>query len=113
MHQIIQLSNHEDIQSHQKAQRAKIVDAYNRSVDSEKTALLITKGEFDEQYPADKFERYSLQSVTKFREDINKADDIEDKDDAFRKATADLKHFVVTEGERKAIVFVRQKESGE
>lgn len=110
MSRVIQLSNHDEIRDHQRSQRAKIVAAYNQDDQSDKAAKLITKAEFDEQFPGDKWERYSLQSVNKFREDICKAEGIEDPDDAFKKATSDLKPYVITDGDSKAIVFVRQKE---
>ena len=108
----IELSNQTEINAHQKEQRAKVVAMY-KNVEAEKVANLITKAEFDEHYPTETWERYSLQAVHKFREDIEKAEGIEDKEDSFKKATADLKPFVITEGDNKAIVFVRKKEDFE
>lgn len=108
MSRVIQLSNHDEIIDHQRSQRAKIAAAYNQ--DDDRIAKLITKAEFDEQFPGDRWERYSLQSVNKFREDICKVEGIEDPDDAFKKATSDFKPYVITDGDSKAIVFVRQKE---
>lgn len=109
--QIIQLSNHDDIRGHQRAKRLQIAEAFNKAEGKE--ARLITKAEFEEQYPAEKYERYSLQALNKFRQDISKAEDVEDKDAAFKGATSDLKSFVVQDGDSKAIVFVRKKEAGE
>jgi len=102
-----------EIREFQKAQKDRILGMYNNTVEDPKAAKLITKAEFDEQFPADKFEAYSVQSLTKFREDISKAEGIDDKDLAFKKATSDLKHFVVSNEGKQTIVFVREKEKGE
>lgn len=101
-----------EIKAFQKAQKDRILSVFKQEEDP-KAAKVITKAEFDEQFPADKFEAYTIQALTKFREDINKADDIADKDDAFKKATSDLQHFVVHHSGERALVFVRKKEKGE
>ena len=108
---MIQLPNYEEREQFNKAQRAKILSAFKK--EAEGSAHLISKAEFVEKFPADKFEIYTLKSIDNFRQEIVKAQDVEDKDLAFKQATAGLKHFVVTEGDNKNIVFVREKEKGE
>lgn len=101
------------IEDHKRSQKAKIYGAFNKATEPSKLAVPIAKGDFDTQYPADKFEFYSLAAVDKFRQDIMKADDVEDKDAAFKKATEDLKAHVVHSEGQKAIVFTREKLKGE
>lgn len=108
-------SNLDNIKEFQRTQKLRLVGQYIQKAEDEanKGAKLITKAEFDEQFPEKTYERYSLQSITKFREELTKAEDITDPEDAFVKATKDLKHFVVQSEGNKAILFVRKKESGE
>ena len=108
---MIQLPNYKEREEFNKAQRAKILAAFKQ--ETEGSAHLITKAEFTEKFPADKYEIYTLKAIDNFRQEIIKAEDVEDKDLAFKQATAGLKHFVVTEGDNKNIVFVREKEKGE
>lgn len=109
---MMHFANQHEIDAHRKAQRAKIYDSYVQSGGRE-TATPITKAELDEQYPVDKFERYTLQALHQFRSDLIKAEGVEDKDGAFKEATKDLKPFIVHHEGKKNIVFVRPKESGE
>ena len=111
MAKMIELSNHDEIRAHQRAKRLQIAEAFEKA--QGRTARLITKAEFDEEYPSDTYERYSLQALNKFREDLHKAEGVDDPDLAFKTATANLKSFVVQDGEGKAIAFVRKKEKGE
>lgn len=107
-------SNIDRIKEFQKTQKLRLVGQYiQKAEESTGTAKLITKAEFDEQYPEKSFERYSLQSVNKFREELMKAEGVDNPEDAFIKATKDLKHFVVQSEGNKAILFVRKKEAGE
>lgn len=108
----IELSNQEDIQAHQRQKKAQIFDAFNKTVESNREARLITKAEMEEDYPLDQFEYYPLSAIHKFRQEILKADDVEDKDGAFKEATAGLQSFVVQNGKEQSIVFVRRKEAG-
>ncbi len=107
---MIQLPNHEEREAHVKEQKAKILAAYTNAP---KTATVLNKAEFEEQYPADKFEVYTLEAVDKFRQDLIKAEDVEDKDSAFKSATADLKPFVVHADGKQSIMFARKKIKGE
>ncbi len=100
------------IRKHQASNKAKILDAYKQPIEG-KEALLITKAQLDEQFPESSHMRFSLQSLTKFRQDLQKAEGVTDPDKAFVDATKDLKAFVITEGDKKAPVFVREKISGE
>lgn len=89
--------------------KAQIYGAFNKG----KVATPITKDEFDQEYPVNQFERYSLDALDKFRNDIAKAEDVEDKEGAFKKATEDLApHLVYNEG-KKYIVYTRKKQTGE
>ncbi len=108
---MIQLPNYEEREEFKKAQRSKILAAFKR--ETEGSAHLITKAEFIEKFPTEKYEIYTLKAVDNFRQEIIKAEGVEDKELAFKKATEGLKHFVVTEGDNKNIVFVREKEKGE
>lgn len=109
---MIQFANQEDHDLHKKQQRARIYDSYVQS-GRRQEATPISKAELDKQYPSAQWERYSLQSVHKFRTDLIKAEGVEDKDAAFKEAVKDLKSFIVHDGGKKAIVFVREKERGE
>jgi hypothetical protein len=102
-----------DIKEYQKNQRAQIYDSFKNAGDDARSALLITKSEFEVKFPTDQYERYSLSAVHKFREDISKSEEVTDKDAAFKDATKDLKSYVVTNEGKKAIVFVRKKIAGE
>lgn len=102
---------YDDIKKAQSEQRARILKNF-KNID-EKTAVLITKADFESEYPKDKFEWYSPQSLTKFRTELSKAEGVTNADEAFKQATTGFKGFVVVEGEKKAIVFVRKKEAGE
>lgn len=111
--QKIELSNAEDIKQYQKAKKAQIWETFNKAGENPREATLITKAELDEQYPDESFERYSIGSLSKFRQDLVKAEGVQDKDAAFKEATKGLLPFVVQDGQKKAIVFVRKKEEGE
>lgn len=109
---MIELNNGKDIKDYHARKRAQIAESF-KQVEDAGAAKLITKAEFDELYPAENFERYSVHSLNSFRESISKAEGIENPDEAFKQATKDLKGMVVTDSGKKAIVFVRKKESGE
>lgn len=97
-----------DIKDYQKAKKEQILKAFGTVED--KSAKLITKAEFEEQFPKEGHEIYSLSSLDKFRKELSKADD---SDGLFQEATKGLKSFVVEGDGKKAIVFVRKKEKGE
>jgi len=109
---MIQFANQAELDAYKKAQRHKIFDSYVQS-GARQAAAVLTKAEFDEQYPADQWERYTLPAIHKFRTDLMKAEDIEDKDVAFKEATQDLKSFIVHGDGKKTIMFVRKKVKGE
>jgi len=113
---MIQLSNHSDHEDYKKTQRDKILSVFKREV--EKSAFLIKAEEFAQKFPAEKFEIYTLAKIHKYREDIMKAEGVDDPDGLFKATTSNMKHFVVegkdAEGNsQRAIVFVREKEKGE
>ncbi len=110
---MIQLSNQGDIDENKRSQKLRILDSFKQAAPNPKTAIAITKAEFDEKYPEVQWERYTLGAIHKFRQDIQKAEGIDDKDEAFKKATSDLKSFIVHGDGKKVIVFLRKKESGE
>lgn len=103
----------QDVADNQKAQKAKIYNMFNEAIKPQAKTEVITKAEFGELYPAEKFEHYSLEAVHKFRQEIMKSEDITDKDGAFKKATSDLKHLVVHGDGKQVIVFAREKQKGE
>lgn len=108
---MIQFANQEEIDAVNRQKRLRIYDSYVQS--SGRQTQTITKAEFDEQYPSEKWERYTLQAIHKFRTDLIKAEGIEDKDGAFKEAVRDLKSFIVHDNGKKLIVFTREKEKGE
>ena len=110
---MIRLSSQDDIESARRAQKVRILDSFHQATPNPKTALAITKAEFDEKYPEAEWERYSLANLHKFRQDIQKAEDIENKDEIFKSMTADLRPFIVHNEGKKVIVFTRKKEAGE
>lgn len=98
----------DDIKDYQRAKRQQIVKAFG--VEEEKSAKLISKAEFEEQFSKESHEIYSVSSLDKFRKELSKA---EGSDALFKEATKGLKSFVVESEGKKAIVFVRKKEIGE
>lgn len=104
----IESTTADDIKDYQKAKKEQIVKAFGMAED--KNAKLITKAEFEEQFPKEGHEIYSLSSLDKFRKELSKA---EGSDALFKEATKGLKSFVVEGDGKKAIVFVRKKEAGE
>lgn len=109
---MIHLSTQGDIDAARKLQKTRILDSFEKAEDS-KAAQVITKAEFDTQYPDAEYERYSLKALHSFRGEITKAEDIGDKDQAFKEAIKDLKSFIVHDEGKKFAVFVRKKEVGE
>lgn len=101
-----------DIKAYHAKKRAQIADSF-KSVEDPGAAKLITKAEFESQYPSAEYEYYSPKRLTEFREEISKAEGVGNPDEAFKQVTKDLKGFVVTDNGQKAIVFVRKKEIGE
>lgn len=112
---MIQLSNHSDHEDYKKAQRDKILSVFKKEV--EKSAFLIKAEEFEQKFPLDKFDIYTLPQVAKYRDDLSKAEGVDDPDGLFKATTSNLKHFVVereVDGKtERAITFVREKEKGE
>lgn len=107
MRKIISQSE-QGIRDHQAKKRAQIASSYDQA--EENRAKLITKAEFEEQFPTTSHEVYSIQALDKFRKDLMKA---EGSEELFKEATRGLKSFVVQNEDKKAIVFVRKKEKGE
>lgn len=101
------------IREHQRAKKAQIYNSFKQAVDPSKLAQPISKAEFEEQFPVEKFELYTLTAVDQFRQEILKAEDVTDKDGAFQKATEDLKPFIVHGEGKRVIMFTREKQKGE
>lgn len=102
-----------EIEKARTEQKARILSAFKEATQPKKTATLITKSDFEDQYPDNQYERYSLKSVSAFRDEIMKSESVENKDEAFKQATKDLKHFMVQSGKQHVIMFVRKKQAGE
>lgn len=102
-----------EIKKDQADRKAQILSAFKNVENDPRAATVITKADFEDQYPEAKFERYSLSSLTKFREELNKSEDVDNKDAAFVEATKDFKHFLVVHNGVRAAMFVREKVSGE
>lgn len=101
----------ENIEKNRSERKAQILSSF-KNVEN-KSATIITKSDFDQQFPTSQYEVYSVASLTKFRETLNKSEDVENKDAAFIEATKDLKHFLVVSAGSKIPTFVRKKVSGE
>lgn len=102
-----------EIRKDQEDRKAQILSAFKNVENDPKVATVISKADFESQYPEAQFERYSLKSLTKFREELNKSEDVDNKDAAFIEATKDFKHLLVVHSGAKAPMFVRKKVSGE
>lgn len=102
-----------NIKAAQKEQRQRIWDNFAHETPKEGGAELITKALIDEQYPESEWERYSLPSLNKFREELTKAEGVSDPNVAFVEATKDLKHLLLADGGKQVPVFVRKKVKGE
>jgi len=98
-----------EIVEYQKQKKAQIYNTYKEASSNKPVAQAIVKAEFDEKYPADKFEYYTLSGIDKFRNELMKAEDIEDKDGAFVKACEGLMPYIVYNEGKKVITFVRAK----
>lgn len=99
----------DEIKTYQKAKRDQILKAFG-NVEDNSSARLITKAEFEEEYPSDTHEIYSLSALDRFRKELSKA---EGSDSLFVEATKGLKSLVIENEGKRAIVFVRKKEKGE
>lgn len=100
-----------DVKEFQKAQKERIFNSFKES-ETEEFVKAISKKDFQENYPAEKFEHYTIESLNTFRQELVKAEG-DSSDLSFKAATKDLKGFVVHNEGSKHIVFVRQKEVGE
>lgn len=107
---MIQFANQDDMDNHKKAQKARIYGTYKEA--NGRMATAITKGELDEKYPSEQWERYSLTKLNQFHTDLIKAEGTE-ADEIFKQATKDLVPFTLHEGGKKLPVFLRKKEEGE
>lgn len=104
----IQLSNHDDIKAHQANLRKLVRDSYGDATVAPE-ATLLTKAEFDELgFKPETHEIFKLEGLHKLRQDLLKAD-ATTSEEAFKKAVAGLKPYVVESDGRKKIVYVREK----
>ena len=102
----------QEIQQFQSRRKRQIVDSFVVPEDKG-AAQIISKGDFEEAYPLDKFEVYSIQALTKFREDLMKAEGESYTDENFKAAVKGVQSFVVQDNGNQIPVFVRKKEAGE
>jgi hypothetical protein len=104
---MIHLSTQGDIDNFKKAQKERILSAFNHEED--KSAKLVTKEEFEKACPTDQFEIYTLKKIDQFRNDLKKAEDVSDPDAVFKAACADLKPWLVVHEGKRDVVFTRKK----
>jgi hypothetical protein len=102
-----------EIEKAKEERKARILQSFKEAGDDPRSASPITKADFEAQYPESGYERYSLVSVHKFREDLMKSEEIQNKDEAFKNATKDLKSHIVHGSDSKVIMFTRKKVAGE
>lgn len=105
---MIHLGTEENIENFKKSQKSRILAVYGVKP-NENTAEALVKAEFDEKYPVDKYEIYSIQSLDKFRQDITKSETIEDKDAFFKSAVQDLKPILVYNNGKRELLCVKKK----
>lgn len=101
----------EKIQQHKSEQKARIYKSFAESDEDSKNAKLITKADFESNFPLEQYEVYSLGSIQKFRDDLQKSENY--SDEMFKAATKGLEHFIVQHEGNKVIMFTRKKEVGE
>jgi hypothetical protein len=99
------------INEHNDARKQRIYDAFVKSELDPKAPQLISKADFEAQFPLEEYELYTLSSMVKIREDMQKADDY--SDEAFQNAVKGVQSFVVQHEGKSAVAFVRKKEAGE
>lgn len=100
----------EKIKNFQEGQKAKIFGAYATDGSISKEVTLISKADFEKEFPVEKFEHYSLEKIHQFRTELMKSDSYSDA--AFASATEGLRPFVVQNEGKQALRFVRAKSVG-
>lgn len=69
----------------------------------------ITVEDFKKAYPAEKFEHYSFESLTKAKDELSKADDF--KKEQFDEQVADMTLVIVQHQDQKKLMYVREKKA--
>lgn len=101
----------QEIREYQNKRNAQIYNSFVNTGEDSRLPELISKADFQANYPLEQYEVYSLASIQKFREELMKAEGY--TDEAFVEATKGLKSFVVQHEGKKVITFARKKEVGE
>lgn len=105
---MIHLGNQENIDKVREDQKQKIAGSF---VQEDNVVKAISQSEFEESYPADKYERYSLEAVKRFKEDFMKSEDA--NEEALAESFKGLEKVVVSDGTLIADVFVREIQTEE
>jgi hypothetical protein len=101
----------DQIKTFQDSQKAKIFNSYEKDSASRKDVDIISKADFEEKFPADKFELYSLLAIHKFRTDLMKSENYTDA--AFSEAAEGLVPYRVQQEGKQILMFVRAKSVAE
>jgi molecular chaperone DnaK (HSP70) len=112
---MIQSERIDEIREFYKAGTERILKAFGEDP-KKKVAETITKADLDDQFPIAEYERYSVSSLHKFREDLTKGlkdAELEKANADFVAVTSGLKVFQVVHEGVKDFVFTRKKEVGE
>lgn len=103
---MIQLSNHDELALHKAQRFARMAEMYKGE---EECAKVISKSEFEEKYPIDQYSIFTLESLHKFRGELNKGND--DGDELFKAECRSLQQFIVYGENGPKLIFVKEKES--
>ncbi len=100
------------LSAHRAEQNGKLLSYYVNA--PQKEAELLTKAEFVEKFPEDKFAFYNLDSLHKLRtdlkNDLKKGGEAADtSDETFRELTKNLKRYFVTGDGKTTVIFVDEK----
>jgi len=91
-----------------KAQREKLQDQMTGSY---KNPEMLVKGlsqeDFNNQFPEDKFERYSFESLSKAKAELKKGENFDEQ--AFDLETSKMKPIVIENEGKKKLMYVREK----
>ena len=99
---MIQLGNQKEINEIRKGIKDNIVGGYT----NKEIAKALSAEEFDNNYPSDRYERYSEDAIAKFKEDFEKAED--GTEDLLKENLKDLKAIPVFEENQLYNIFVRE-----
>lgn len=103
---MIQLSNRDELMIHKAQRSARMAEMYKGEQESAKT---ISKSEFEENYPRDRYEIFTLDSLHSFRQKLNETDST-NADEFFKAECRGLQQFIVYGEHGPKLIFIRERE---